>query len=83
MTKIGLWQIEDNGPVKIKESNVGLEKSLEDWIERDPTLLQSGLTINIAIGEFNHIRPIPLYIDDCDRSGWLNAFNLSTLFEGF
>lgn len=45
MKKIGIWNIEETGPVKLKESSVALEKNLENWIENDPALLQNGLTI--------------------------------------
>jgi RecB family endonuclease NucS len=45
MAKIGLWQVTDERPVKLKTSSFDLEKHLEDWIENDPGLLQSGLTI--------------------------------------
>jgi Holliday junction resolvase-like predicted endonuclease len=45
MEKIGLWQITENGPQKIKESAVDLERDLEAWIEKDPNLLRAGLVI--------------------------------------
>jgi hypothetical protein len=45
MAKIGIWRVTNQGPVKLIESNINLEKQLEDWIEKDPSLLQSGLTI--------------------------------------
>jgi hypothetical protein len=45
MEKIGLWQINQDGPQKIKESVVDLESKLEDWIEKDPSLLRAGLVI--------------------------------------
>ena len=43
--KVGLWQITDDGPNKIPESHVDLERHIEDWIEADPSLLQPGLVI--------------------------------------
>lgn len=42
---VGLWNISDEGPQTLKRSSVGLEKNLESWIERDPDMLQSGMTI--------------------------------------
>ena len=45
MMKVGLWQIGDSGPVKISESRVSIEKQLEEWIEADPSLIRTGLTI--------------------------------------
>jgi len=45
MTKIGLWQISNNKPTSLKKSEVELEKNLEDWIEIDPSLVQTGITI--------------------------------------
>ena len=43
--KVGLWQIGENGPVKIRESQVNIEKDLEDWIEANPSLIRSDLKI--------------------------------------
>jgi len=45
MMKVGLWQIGENGPVKIRESQVNIEKDLEDWIEANPSLIRSDLKI--------------------------------------
>ena len=45
MKQIGLWQVRDDGPAKLRPSGVELEAYLEDWIERDPSLLQQGLVI--------------------------------------
>jgi Holliday junction resolvase-like predicted endonuclease len=42
---IGVWLIKDEGPRRLAPGDVALEKHLEDWIERDPTLLEEGLTI--------------------------------------
>jgi hypothetical protein len=42
---IGIWHISDDGPSKLKGCSIDIERSLEDWIENDPSLLQSGLTI--------------------------------------
>jgi len=42
---IGIWQISENHPSPLKICSIDIEKSLEDWIEDDPSLLQSGLTI--------------------------------------
>lgn len=45
MKRIGLWHVTEDGPEKLKASEIDLEQYLEDWIERDPSLLQQGLTI--------------------------------------
>ena len=45
MAKQGVWEISENGPRRLGSSTVELEKHLEDWIERDPSLVQHGLTI--------------------------------------
>ena len=45
MTKAASWIIEKQRISKLKESTVGLEEHLESWIEQDPSLVQTGLTI--------------------------------------
>jgi Holliday junction resolvase-like predicted endonuclease len=45
MDSIGLWQIADNGPTRLHASELGAERDLEEWIERDPALLERGLVI--------------------------------------
>ena len=46
MSKIGLWHVKSGDvPHLLKEGYFDLEKQLEDWIENDPELLRSGLTI--------------------------------------
>lgn len=45
MRRVGLWQITEDGPGKLKQGQIDLEKDLEEWIERDPSMLQEGLTI--------------------------------------
>jgi len=40
-----LWQIAEDGPRKLNRGGIDLERYLEEWIERDPSLLQGGLTI--------------------------------------
>jgi len=45
MIKVGLWQIGENAPVKIRESQVNIEKELEDWIAADPSLIRADLKI--------------------------------------
>ena len=46
MANIGLWRIgEDRNPEKLSEGEIPLEQQLEGWIEVDPSLLQTGLTI--------------------------------------
>jgi len=45
MQQIGVWHIADSGPQKLSESKINLEKELEEWIEQDPNLLETGLVI--------------------------------------
>lgn len=45
MSQLGIWSITENGPQRAPKTRISLEKHLEDWIERDPNLLWSGLTI--------------------------------------
>lgn len=45
MKSYNLWTVSDGKPIKLPQGEVGLEKDLEDWIEHDPSLLQSGLKI--------------------------------------
>src|SRR5688500_4648047 len=45
MQQVGLWHITDNVPVKLSSGTIDLEKHLEAWLERDPSMLQAGLTI--------------------------------------
>jgi len=45
MQRIGLWHITQDGPRKLEAVRVDLEQYLEDWIARDPSLLQQGLVI--------------------------------------
>lgn len=45
MDTIGLWQVVESGPSRLIAAEVGTERDLEDWIERDPALLERGLVI--------------------------------------
>lgn len=45
MDTIGLWHITDTGPARLQSTELGAERDLEDWIERDPALLERGLVI--------------------------------------
>lgn len=45
MDSIGLWHIGDVGPVRLPSTQVQVESDLEEWIERDPSLLERGLAI--------------------------------------
>ena len=45
MQRIGLWQVTEEGPRKLESGAVDLEENLEAWIERDPGMLQHGLTV--------------------------------------
>jgi hypothetical protein len=43
--KVALWKVDGNVPNRIEESQVELERSLEEWIESDPSLLEGDLAI--------------------------------------
>jgi Holliday junction resolvase-like predicted endonuclease len=45
LQQVGIWQIGDDGPKRLNSATVSLEEHLESWIERDPALVESGLTI--------------------------------------
>ncbi len=45
MSKVGLWRVGGEQPVRLQHGRVDLEEQLERWIEQDPELLQAGLTI--------------------------------------
>ena len=51
--KIGTWAICENSPVRLGSASVEFERYLEDWIETEPNLLQSGIRIvarQLAVG---------------------------------
>ena len=45
MMRLGVWQMAGEGPQRLQSTEISLERDLEDWIERDPSLVQHGLTI--------------------------------------
>lgn len=45
MQRIGLWQILGNSLTRVPATNIDLEESLEEWIARDPSLIQADLVI--------------------------------------
>jgi hypothetical protein len=45
MTTFSLWQVADAGAERLPSSAINLERELEDWIDRDPDLVQFGLKI--------------------------------------
>jgi hypothetical protein len=45
MNRLGVWGIQQGAPKRIDESIIDLEKQLEDWIEKDPALVQEGLVV--------------------------------------
>jgi RecB family endonuclease NucS len=45
MQTIALWQITGSSLIRVSASQIDIEKSLEDWIERDPSLVQKDLVI--------------------------------------
>lgn len=45
MQTIALWQISGTTLTRVTPSQIDLERSLEEWIERDPSLIQKDLVI--------------------------------------
>jgi hypothetical protein len=45
MSPVGIWNVGADGPTKLPGAAIDLEKRLEEWIERDPGLLESGLDV--------------------------------------
>jgi hypothetical protein len=43
--QVAVWRISEAGPRKVLAGGIDIESHLEDWIERDPGLLEAGLTI--------------------------------------
>jgi len=44
-TNIGAWEIKEGGPEKLSNCQIDFEKDLEDWIVKDPGLVQKDLVI--------------------------------------
>lgn len=68
MKKVGLWQVQEGGLKQIVETNLNLEKSLEEWIEKDPSLVQAGL---VVIGRQIHLESGILDLLALDHQGRL------------
>ncbi|MCC7020709.1 MAG: hypothetical protein IT332_13185 [Ardenticatenales bacterium] len=54
MSQLGIWSITPDGPVRSARVRIGLERYLQDWIERDPRMLPDDLTIvgrEVTLGE--------------------------------
>lgn len=64
---IGLWHITNNKLKLIGSSNVELEKNLEEWIEKDPSLIQEGLTIVSRQKTIEGVTPDLLAVDSQGR----------------
>lgn len=45
MTAVGVWQVDKERVARVEPANLSLERELEEWIEREPSLLESGLEI--------------------------------------
>jgi hypothetical protein len=43
--RLAVWQIRSDTPVRVVAGNVRLERELEDWIARDPSLAVEGLEV--------------------------------------
>ena len=74
--RIGLWHVHDDGPQKIKTSQVDLERHLEEWIESDPALLRQGLTI---VGRQMHVEGASTIASNLDMPGWQSTLRTRLL----
>jgi Holliday junction resolvase-like predicted endonuclease len=45
MKAVGVWQVEKDRVARLEPASLSLERELEEWIERNPSLLESGLEI--------------------------------------
>lgn len=45
MKAVGVWRVTRDGSTRVEPTSVNLERELEDWIERDSSLLETGLEI--------------------------------------
>lgn len=52
MSSLGIWKAAGGSPVRLQMSGVALESHLEQWIEDDPSMVESGLSI---VGRQLHI----------------------------
>lgn len=66
LQQVGIWQIADGGPKRLDSATVSVEEHLESWIERDPTLVESGL---ILVGRQLHTEAGPLDLLALDPVG--------------
>jgi len=42
---VGVWQVDKERVARVEPASLSLERELEEWIEREPSLLESGLEI--------------------------------------
>lgn len=55
-----IWKVTDSGPEPVVESKIDYEKSLEDIVAKDPSLVTQGL---LVIGRQVEITPNPGFLD--------------------
>ena len=66
MKSLGIWQVGDATLSRAAESEIDLERHLEDWIEQDPSLLQEGL---VSVGRQVRVQSGPLDLLAIDPQG--------------
>lgn len=66
MAHLSVWHVKEEGPVELLPASIDLEKDLEGWIEKDPALLQRGLTI---VGRQFHTEGGPIDLLGLDPQG--------------
>lgn len=65
-TNVGIWAVGADSPERVVRSKVDLEKSLEDWIAADPSLLAEGLRV---VGRQIRLEGGPLDLLGIDAQG--------------
>lgn len=45
MNEVGIWSITTDGTQRLVQESLNLERDLEGWVEKDPSLVESGLVI--------------------------------------
>ena len=74
MTEVGLWQVAGQSqPAILQSASIALEEHLENWIERDPGLVEAGLAI---VGRQIRLETGPLDLLGIDPQGRWVAIEL-------
>jgi Holliday junction resolvase-like predicted endonuclease len=66
LSNVGIWTVTSGDPHRLQAGALELEKQLEDWIEKDPSLIDPGLTI---VGRQLHLEAGPIDLLAIDPQG--------------